>query len=88
MTHSVHSVHRLSAARTYAWPAELADVLTQREREVLELVAHGRVDPEIAMLLGIGPQTVKTHIRHILRKLRARNRTQAVAIAMRREIIG
>jgi two-component system, NarL family, nitrate/nitrite response regulator NarL len=53
--------------------------LTPREKEVLELVAHGARDREIAQQFVISESTVKKHVQNILRKLQARNRAEAVA---------
>ena len=55
------------------------DVLTRREVEVLELMAQGRTNAAIASQLVISEGTVKQHVKHILRKLRAENRAEAVA---------
>lgn len=58
--------------------------LSPRELQVLELVAAGRTNKEIALLLDISNQTVKNHVSSILRKLAVNDRTQAVVYAMRR----
>ncbi len=55
--------------------------LTERELDVLRLVARGRSNGEIAEALFLSAGTVKTHVGHILAKLQARDRTQAVVIA-------
>ncbi|MDL4817936.1 response regulator [Actinomadura opuntiae] len=55
--------------------------LTEREADVLRLVAKGRSNAEIAGELFVSPQTVKTHVGNILAKLQARDRTQAVIFA-------
>ncbi len=52
--------------------------LTDREAEVLRLIAQGLTNAEIAAQLIISPETVKTHVAHVLTKLDARDRTQAV----------
>jgi DNA-binding NarL/FixJ family response regulator len=56
-------------------------VLTEREREVLELVARGMSNAEIADHLTISPATAKTHVAHLLTKLDARDRIQLVILA-------
>lgn len=58
-------------------------VLTPREGEVLQRLAEGRATREIATLLGIGERTVRSHVEHILRKLHAHSRLEAVAIGRR-----
>jgi DNA-binding NarL/FixJ family response regulator len=77
-------------------PAEVAahlaeyfgdDALTEREIDVLRHVAEGNRNRDIAQQLFISEETVKVHIKHIMEKLGASDRTQAVAIAIRRGII-
>ena len=68
--------------------ADVDDVhLTGREREVLTLLAQGLYLDEIAGRLGIGSETVRTHVRKASDRLGAANRTHAVAIAIRRGLI-
>lgn len=61
--------------------------LTARELDILMELAKGSTDREIAAKFVVAEGTVKTHIRHILRKLGARNRTQAVAYVLRKGVI-
>ena len=77
-------------------PAEVAahlaehigdDPLTAREVEVLKHLAEGNRNKDIGERLFISEETVKVHIKHIMEKLGANDRTQAVAIAVRRGII-
>jgi DNA-binding NarL/FixJ family response regulator len=77
-------------------PAQLAaqlaehmsdDTLTSREVEVLNQIAGGNRNRDIAEKLFITEETVKVHIKHIMEKLGANDRTQAVAIGVRRGII-
>lgn len=63
------------------------DALTAREIEVLEQIADGNRNRDIAERLFISEETVKVHIKHIMDKLGANDRTQAVAIGIRRGII-
>ncbi len=59
------------------------ETLTERETEVLRLLAHGQSNKEIASTLGIGEKTVKTHVSNILSKLSMQSRTQAALYAVR-----
>jgi DNA-binding NarL/FixJ family response regulator len=63
------------------------EMLTAREREILQLLADGMSNADVAAKLFISQETVKSHVRHILTKLEADTRTQAVAIALREAII-
>jgi DNA-binding NarL/FixJ family response regulator len=63
------------------------DMLTGREREILQLLADGMSNADVATQLFISQETVKSHVRHILAKLEADTRTHAVAIALREAII-
>jgi DNA-binding NarL/FixJ family response regulator len=63
------------------------DMLTVREREILQLLADGMSNADVATKLFISQETVKSHVRHILAKLEADTRTHAVAIALRESII-
>jgi two-component system NarL family response regulator len=64
-----------------------ADALTGRELDVLRGIACGQSNREIGTSLGIGEGTVKTHVNRVLSKLGARDRTQAVVVALERGII-
>jgi DNA-binding NarL/FixJ family response regulator len=64
-------------------PSAAPSPLTTREREVLELIAGGAADKEIAARLALSLHTVKTHVRSILSKLHAANRRQAADLAAR-----
>lgn len=61
----------------------LLDDLTEREREILQLLAEGMRNDDIATKLFISPQTVQTHVRNILGKLRVHSKLEAVAFAVK-----
>jgi DNA-binding NarL/FixJ family response regulator len=72
-------------ARRY--PAEEVEALTQREQDVLSLVAEGASDKEIAEALTISVHTVKSHMRNILAKLHLSHRHEAALFALRKGLI-
>lgn len=64
-----------------------AGVLSAREREILQMLADGCSNREVSERLVVSVETVKTHVKHILAKLEAEHRTQAVAIGIRQSLI-
>ena len=60
---------------------------TRRELEVLELVAEGFINREIAKRLGLSEETVKSHLRKLLARLAAQSRAHAVAVGFRRGLL-
>jgi DNA-binding NarL/FixJ family response regulator len=94
----VRAVERVVAGEAYVDPvlagflvsgnlAERLPALTQREREVLRLLADGFANEEIGKRLHISSETVRTHVRKAMAKLESDTRTQAVATALRQSII-
>jgi len=85
----VHSGKRRIPPQVASHLAEFfgGDSLTEREIEVLRHIAEGNRNRDIAERLFISEETVKVHIKHIMEKLGATDRTQAVAIGLRRGII-
>lgn len=78
----------VQAARQPTSPASgESDALTHREQEVLALMAKGLSNPEIAERLTVSPVTVKFHVSNILAKLGCTSRTEAVALAVQRNLI-
>jgi DNA-binding NarL/FixJ family response regulator len=86
---AVHAGQRRVSSEVAAEIAEHStdDALTPREVDVLRLVAKGNANKEIAARLSLTEETVKSHIRNILAKLEANDRTHAVAIGVKRGII-
>jgi DNA-binding NarL/FixJ family response regulator len=92
----VRAIEKVAAGETFVDPALMTaflpgrdkdDMLTQREREILQLLADGMSNADVAERLFISQETVKSHVRHILTKLEADTRTHAVAIALREAMI-
>jgi DNA-binding NarL/FixJ family response regulator len=92
----VRAIEKVAAGEGYVDPAlmpaflagkEQTEMLTAREREILQLLADGLSNADVAEKLFISQETVKSHVRHILTKLEADTRTHAVAIALREAII-
>jgi DNA-binding CsgD family transcriptional regulator len=67
-------------------PVENKPVLSPRQQEVLDYLKDGLTNPEIAVKLGVTERTVKAHCQEVFDRLGARNRTAAVAAAMRLEL--
>jgi len=67
--------------------AGLPEDLSEREREVLQLIAAGKTNRQIASELFVGVGTVKTHLNNLYRKLDAHSRTQAVARARELDLL-
>lgn len=86
---AVHAGRRRIPAEVAAEMAQHAaeDALTEREIEVLRLVAAGNTNRQVAAQLAIVEETVKAHMKSILAKLGANDRTHAVTIALKRGII-
>jgi DNA-binding NarL/FixJ family response regulator len=86
---AVHAGQKRVSSEVAAEIAEHStdDALTPREVEVLRLVAKGNANKEIAAQLSLTEETVKSHIRNILAKLEANDRTHAVAKGVKRGII-
>lgn len=66
---------------------KLGDDLTDRELEVLALMAEGKTNPEIAAALFLGLSTIKTHVSNILSKLEVTSRTEAVSVALQENLL-
>jgi DNA-binding NarL/FixJ family response regulator len=76
------------AAEEATWRQRWAELdLTKRELEVLQRIADGEPNREIAQQLHVSEETVKSHMRNIFARLQARSRAHAVAIALRHGLI-
>ncbi|HEX3683036.1 MAG TPA: response regulator transcription factor [Bryobacteraceae bacterium] len=86
---AVHAGRKRVSAEIAAELAEHAtdDGLTPREIDVLRLIARGNANKEIAARLSLTEETVKSHVKNVLSKLGANDRTHAVTIALKRGII-
>lgn len=69
------------------WPGPTQQPLSKREYQVLRLIADGLENQSIAKILFVSVETVRTHVKSILRKLGARDRTHAVAVAFRTGVL-
>ncbi|MFB0538103.1 MAG: response regulator transcription factor [Anaerolineae bacterium] len=89
----IRSVHTLPpppppSPQVVTPPTTPVEELTEREREVLALMAEGKTDKEIALALGIAESTAKNHVGNILGKLNVPNRAGAVAVGYELGLIG
>lgn len=81
---SILLIPRAVPERGAADPSRASRRLTEREREVLALVAMGKASSAIAVALVVSPSTVETHVRHCLDKLGASNRAHAIALGLQK----
>jgi DNA-binding NarL/FixJ family response regulator len=79
--------HSQRAGANVTSPMELADRLTSREREIVQLVSEGKSTKEVASLLGISVKTAETHRANVMRKLQVHSVTDLVRYAVRNEIV-
>jgi DNA-binding NarL/FixJ family response regulator len=68
-------------------PPGVEQDLSPREVQVLQLVSEGLMNSEIARVLFLSEETIKSHVRHLLAKLQARSRAHAITIGFRRDIL-
>ncbi len=78
MRHLVHSQQGL---------VPHADTLTEREKDVLQLIIRGHTNKEIGLLLNLSPFTVKNHVARLLSKLGVASRAEAAAMALKRQLV-
>jgi DNA-binding NarL/FixJ family response regulator len=95
MSELVGAIERVAGGGTYVDPrldrvllsersTSRLPQLSPRERQITHLMAEGRTGEVIAGELGLSVETVRTHVRNVIRKLQARNRVHAIAIALER----
>ena len=95
MAELVGAIERVASGGTYVDPrldrillSERATArvpqLSPREKQITHLMAEGRTAEAIGVELGVSVETVRTHVRNVIRKLQARNRVHAIAIALER----
>jgi DNA-binding NarL/FixJ family response regulator len=95
MAELVGAIERVAAGGTYVDPrldrillseraTSRVPQLSPRERQITHLMAEGRTAEVIGAELGVSVETVRTHVRNVIRKLQARNRVHAIAIALER----
>ncbi len=91
IAHQVPLADRRTSSELESPPADaneaLLESLTERELDVLQHMAYGKRNSEIAAQLFVSEGTVKTHVHNILQKLRAEDRTQAVVFAIRNHLV-
>ncbi len=66
---------------------EIAPELSEKEKQVLQYICDGKSNPELLAALAISENTLKTHVKHILSKLSARDRAHAISIAFKRGLV-
>ena len=97
----IEAIHQVSKGKIYlsfeagqamrrenSNPASQIPVLTRREKEILQLIAEGFTNPEIASQLYLSPTTVDTHRKNLLAKLNVKNTASLVKFAMEHDLIG
>ena len=95
MDELVGAIHTIASGGSYVdprldrillYPRATAQVpqLSPREREIMHLMAEGRTAEAIADEISVSVETVRTHVRNVIRKLQARNRVHAIALALER----
>jgi DNA-binding NarL/FixJ family response regulator len=82
-----HVLQKFQELSSQSETGDVVSSLTKRETEILEYIARGFLNKQIASSLDISEQTIKNHVTSILRKLNANARTEAVVIAIKRGII-